>query len=89
MDDLMKCPMCFGAVPRGAVVCRGCKARIEYGIPAWASVMLLFLSVAFGIWVGAVLAGWLGWVSFFLLFAVGGACLNGLFRNRVMFRLNH
>ncbi|MDA5338019.1 hypothetical protein LRM36_06265 [Stenotrophomonas maltophilia] len=87
MEDLMQCPMCFGGVPRGAVVCRGCKARIEYGVPAWAAVILLLVSVSFGWWSGFVLAGWVGWIGGLALFFLAGAGLNHLFRNRVVFRL--
>lgn len=89
MDDLMKCPMCFGGVPRGAVVCRGCKARVEYGIPTWASVALLLGSITFGTWAGSVLAGWIGWVGGLALFFLARAGLNHMFRNRVVFRLRY
>ena len=28
---IITCPHCFGEVPYGAKVCRGCQAEIEYG----------------------------------------------------------
>jgi hypothetical protein len=89
MDDEMNCPMCMGRVPRGAIVCRGCKARIEYGIPAWAATVALIFSVAFGLWSGALLAWWVGLVGSLVLFCLCSVGLQHLFRNRVVFRLRY
>lgn len=89
MDDQMICPMCMGYVPRGAVVCRGCKARIEYGSPDWASLLVLICSISFGIWSGTVLVWWIGLVGGLVLFGLGSAGLERLFRNRVVFRLKY
>lgn len=89
MDDQMTCPMCMGRVPRGAIVCRGCKARIEYGIPAWAATVALIFSIAFGLWSGALLAWWVGLVGSLVLFCLCSVGLQHLFRNRVVFRLRY
>jgi len=89
MDDQMTCPMCIGRVPRGAIVCRGCKARIEYGSPDWTSLLVLICSISFGVWTGTVLAWWIGLVGGLVLFALGSAGLARLFRNRVIFRLRY
>ncbi|CRX67529.1 unnamed protein product [Stenotrophomonas maltophilia] len=89
MDDEMTCPMCMGRVPRGAIVCRGCKARIEYGIPNWAASVVLVCSIAFGLWSGAVLTWWIGLVGGVVLFLLCSVGLQHLFRNRVVFRLRY
>jgi hypothetical protein len=89
MDDQMTCPMCMGRVPRGAIVCRGCKARIEYGIPGWAATVVLVCSIAFGLWSGAVLTWWIGLIGGLVLFWLGSMGLQHLFRNRVVFRLRY
>jgi len=85
----MTCPMCMGRVPRGAIVCRGCKSRIEYGIPGWAATVVLVCSISFGIWSGTVLTWWIGLVGGLVSFGLGSAGLECLFRNRVVFRLKY
>lgn len=89
MEDLIKCPMCFGSVPRGAVVCRGCKARIEYGIPSWIALGLLIVSAMFGFWSGAALVWWVGLIGAIVLFVLGSVVLQHAFRNRIVFRLRY
>jgi membrane protein implicated in regulation of membrane protease activity len=88
MSD-MTCPHCHSHVPRGALVCTGCKAEIEYGAPG--RIMMVIALVA------AVIAGFLlsqilpflpwwsvglaGMIAFF-----GAAYLTGkYFGNRIVF----
>jgi hypothetical protein len=50
MSNVISCPHCHGEIPKGATVCRGCQAEIEYGAPWWANI-------------GAVLVGAWAWAS--------------------------
>jgi uncharacterized protein YdhG (YjbR/CyaY superfamily) len=50
MPDLLKCPHCHGDIPKGARVCRGCQAEVQYGAPWWANI-------------GALLVGAVTWAN--------------------------
>lgn len=87
MSD-MTCPHCRGDVPRGATVCRGCAAEIEYGAPKWA----YFVALIVGVFVGAKVYGWLPESLHWMAWVVGGVAflfavvgVNKLFVNRVNF----
>ncbi len=84
----MICPHCRGEVPRGATVCRGCAAEIEYGAPRWA----YFVAFIIGVIAGAKVYGWLpasmhwiAWVAGTVAFFVASAGANKLFAGRVSF----
>jgi hypothetical protein len=74
MSD-MQCPHCHTLVPRGARVCTGCQAEVDYGTPGAAIVALLvgalFLgyqaaqatdSQGFGIALGIAIVAGGGWL---------------------------
>lgn len=87
MSLVLQCPFCHGEVPYRAIVCRGCHARVEYGVPSWVGVPLLVLSAIIGMQVGSATFAWMGWVTF-IGAVVGGALLAAHgYRNRVIFRL--
>ena len=41
----LKCPHCFGGVPYGASVCRGCQAEVEYGTPTTFVIFSIFAAI--------------------------------------------
>ena len=78
MSEVMTCPHCLSQVPRGATVCTGCQAEVEYGPARMWYLGLLALAVAGGsemsFLVGAVVA-------------IGGfITLNWVFSERVAFK---
>jgi hypothetical protein len=80
---IITCPHCFGEVPYGAKVCRGCQAEIEYGIPEW----LFFIFLIFSVWVGWHSSGILAWVTGIATFFA--CCIISeryLFKNRIVFK---
>lgn len=85
--DFLICPYCrIDDIPRGATVCRGCQAEIEYGMPP-ASLGVTFVAACIvGIWVSGRTAPLVGWIAF------GAVCVGGiygsvkLFRERIVFK---
>ena len=88
MSDLV-CPHCRGSVPRGATVCRGCQAEIEYGAPPFANLIVLIASVASGITTSGAAPenlSFLSWVVGIGVFVGGAALLSKIFDSRVNFK---
>lgn len=88
MSDIV-CPHCRGTVPRGATVCRGCQAEIEYGAPGAAFLVLLVVSVFVGIKTASVVPeslSFLGWLVGIAILIGGGVLLNNMFADRVNFK---
>lgn len=50
MSETTQCPHCKAPVPRGATVCTGCQAEVDYGVPKW----LFWFNVIAAIVVAAV-----------------------------------
>ncbi|MGL4473393.1 MAG: hypothetical protein ACRCT7_02885 [Shewanella sp.] len=85
MNDLV-CPHCHGTVSRGAKVCRGCQAEIEYGVPMVFGIGLLILSLFLGVQTASFLPELFGWVVGIGVCIVGNIWLNGVFAKRVKFK---
>lgn len=88
MSDLI-CPHCHGHVSRGASVCRGCQAEIEYGPPKWAYGACLVIAAIAGIKCYTLLpasVNWIGAVVGIAVFFGAGHCANKLFIDRVNFQ---
>lgn len=87
MSDLV-CPHCYTEVPRGASVCRGCQAEIEYGTPTAAIVAVaiasLFLAIKTVAFIPASLS-FLPWIVGIGSFIAGGTFCSKLFKDRVVF----
>jgi uncharacterized membrane protein HdeD (DUF308 family) len=88
MSDLI-CPHCRGNVPRGATVCRGCQAEIEYGVPGFAFLIVAIVSA----YLGVKVADWLpeslvilAWIAGIACFVFGGVMLEKAFGDRVEFK---
>lgn len=85
MDELT-CPHCHGNVPRGATVCRGCQAEVEYGTPRLLFGVLMLVALVLGVQVDNAMGSTLGWAAGVGI-AIGSAVLlNRLFANRVIFK---
>ncbi len=79
MKDLnLTCPHCYGNVPYGAKVCRGCQAEIEYGAPRSLYSVLLIASTYLGL-------SFLSWVVGIGVFIVSSILLEIIFKDRVAF----
>ncbi len=79
MKDLnLTCPHCYGTVPYGAKVCRGCQAEIEYEPPVSLYWVLLIASTNLGL-------SFLSWVVGIGVFIVGSILLEIIFKDRVAF----
>lgn len=88
MSDL-ECPHCRGTVPRGATVCRGCQAEIEYGAPPFAYLIVLVASVVAGIKTSGAAPeslSFLSWVIGIGVFVGGAVLLSKIFDSRVNFK---
>ena len=88
MDDLM-CPHCHGNVSRGAFVCRGCQAEVEYGPPPAAYICMALLSAFLGFQLPRFLPDFLsfaGWIAGIGIFIVGSAWIRNIFKDRVNFK---
>src|SRR5690606_9304522 len=85
MIDSMTCPFCHNDVPRGAVVCRGCQAEIEYGTPRWALPLTFIVSVIMSIAAGNLVGSWFAWLSFVAIAAAGLVFFRKVFADRVNF----
>lgn len=87
MSDLT-CPHCRNNVPRGATVCSGCQAEVEYGTPQAMFVIVLIIAavvgVKVGIWFSSV--SWLGWVAAAAVTVGGFIACGKLFKDRVNFK---
>ncbi|MCE2594425.1 hypothetical protein K6Y31_06320 [Motilimonas cestriensis] len=84
----LTCPHCHNSVPRGATVCSGCQAEVEYGSPQAMFIIILIIAAAAGIKVGIWFssASWLGWVVAVAV-VIGGMVVSGrLFKDRVNFK---
>ncbi len=80
------CPHCYSEVPRGAQVCRGCQAEIEYGMPPGAILVVLVAAAFCGWKAGAATHSILGWVAFIGLAAGGLYGCARMFADRVSFK---
>lgn len=88
MGELV-CSHCRGAVPRGATVCRGCQAEIEYGAPPFAYLVVLIASAFSGIKTSSIVPeslSFLSWVVGIGVFVGGGVLLSKVFGSRVNFK---
>jgi len=74
----LTCPHCYAQVPRGATVCRGCKAEVHYG----AGQTSFWVTAILGIWIGSMTNWFWGIVCF--LFGIGGMLY--MFRDSVEFK---
>ena len=79
--EILECPHCLGNVPMSALVCRGCKAEIKYGVPGWAYVVL-FVLVFF---VAINVHGIFSWPIVIGVFVLGRMCIKKTFAGRVVF----
>ncbi|MFV0662087.1 hypothetical protein [Denitromonas sp.] len=83
------CPHCHGDVSRGAKVCRGCQAEIEYGAPPFAFLVVVAISAVLGFKTSETVSAdlsFLGWVIGAGSFVLGAILLTKLFGNRVNFK---
>jgi hypothetical protein len=88
MSDLV-CPHCRNNVPRGATVCSGCQAEIEYGAPNAAFLVLLVVSAGLGIKASGVVSdslSFLGWGVGIGVFIAGAVLITNMFGDRVVFK---
>lgn len=88
MNELI-CPHCHGSVPRGAKVCRGCQAEVEYGAPPAAFLLLLIVTGFIGSQVSGLVPNamsFLGWIVGGGLFIAGAVFLVKRFKERVNFK---
>ena len=81
------CPHCRADVPRGATVCRGCQAEIEYGVPKGAYGIALLAAALAGVVIAKILPDVLGIAAWVV---AGGAFYAGcrFFQNRYADRTN-
>lgn len=82
----MICPHCHGTVSRGARVCRGCQAEIEYGTPPAYILFLLIFSVIIGVKTTSFLPEFMGWIVGVGVFIGGFIGINKIFIDRVNFK---
>lgn len=88
MSELV-CPHCRESVPRGATVCRGCQAEIEYGAPSALYFILLIASVFAGVKISGVVPAslsLLGWPAGITVLVGAGALLRRMFADRASFK---
>ncbi len=88
INDLT-CPHCLGSVPRGASVCRGCQAEIEYGTSFFEIVALIFISIFVGVLTDSMLPNTLsfvGWIVVFGSLYAGGKHLREKNKDRAEFK---
>lgn len=88
MNDLL-CPHCRNNVPRGATVCSGCQAEIEYGAPPIVFLISLVVSFAMGMETSRIVPeslSFLSWVVGVGIFVAGLVGAARIFRNRVIFK---
>lgn len=88
MSDLV-CPHCHGDVPRGARVCRGCQAEIEYGAPPFLFLIVLIVSIILGVKTSGSVPeslSFFGWIVGVGAFIAGSIALTKLFEDRVSFK---
>lgn len=85
MENLI-CPHCRSEVPRGATVCRGCQAEIEYGSPKEAAVLVMILAGAAGLYLGNTIYSLVGWIAFVLLLIFGVKFFRTAYKHRVVFK---
>jgi len=97
MNKNLTCPHCHARVPRGATVCRGCKAELEYGTPAWLYLFPFVIATFAAPYTVAFAYRWLhirsenvcliiGLTTFIGVMGYLCSLLNKLFSNRVVFR---
>ena len=79
--EMLECPHCLGDVPMSALVCRGCKAEIKYGVPGWAYAMLVILCLV----VAFQVQGIFSWPIIIGIFILGRMGLKTMFAERVVF----
>ncbi|MDP1970592.1 MAG: hypothetical protein Q8K42_06610, partial [Methylobacter sp.] len=88
MSDLA-CPHCRGTVPRGASVCRGCQAEVEYGAPTFAILFVAIVSAVLGVKTSGAVPeslSFLSWVVGVGCFVAGSLLLRKIFKDRVNFK---
>lgn len=85
----LSCPHCRGNVPRGATVCRGCQAEIEYGVPPPAYLVVAIVSGIVGFKTSSIVPeslSFLGWVVGIGAFIGGSLLMSKFFGDRVNFK---
>ncbi len=88
MSDLI-CPHCRGVVPRGAKVCRGCFAEIEYGASSTVVGIVILVSLILAFQTLRIVPeslSFLAWVVGLGSFIGGGIVTANMFGNRVRFK---
>jgi len=76
-QNLITCSHCRSDIPRGANVCKGCRAEIKYGTPGLFLLLGLLLPVGAGLYVAKFLATSLGFNETVSHIAWGGITLAG------------
>jgi hypothetical protein len=86
LSPQIKCPHCHTTVPRGATVCTGCQAEVEYGTPG-TMIVLLLIAGLFGGYVAGTKFGnsTVGWVAGIGVVLAGGLLFSKLFAGRTKF----
>lgn len=80
------CPHCHGSVSRGASVCRGCQAEVEYGAPKASFIVAFFLSLFLSAKAAEILPDWIAVSVFIISMTVGIFGATHLFKDRVIFK---
>ncbi|PXW15502.1 hypothetical protein [Paraburkholderia caballeronis] len=88
---MLQCPHCLTQVPRGAHVCTGCAAELHYGIPEKLLAVGLIAATIAGLYVGNGMNGGavVGTIAGFMVFGGIYACLQKVFKDRVVFKRNY
>ena len=76
-------------IVRGATVCRGCNAEVEYGLPLIIYVVVAISSAALEYKISRIASGELAFVAWCVgigAFVTGAIILRKIFRHRVFFK---
>jgi hypothetical protein len=82
----------MGTVPRGASVCRGCGAEVEYGAPKWAYTVALVIGMIAGAQTYTSLPKdwfWIGIVVGIAVFIGASRVAGKLFVKRIIFHRHY
>lgn len=88
MEEI-KCPHCYEIVPRGARVCKGCQAEIDYGTPSFIAMLSLIVSVVLGFIASGMIDGGNGYLGFgvgIVSMIAMFLCTEKIFSKRVKFK---
>lgn len=75
--NVITCPHCLNSVPYGALLCRGCKAEIEYGATSTYRKLLIGASVLIAWFIAALMMGVLPEAAFIVAPITGAAVYAG------------